>query len=219
MLTEDLKVILLEINRSPDPSNNTRYQRELFDNLGIEFQPISRNFYPFNSRISSKIRPGVHGPKQTSNICLSIQMKVDGPINGLILVILTPIDFFKGVGGKVDGSKGWNDSPSECRRSLGEVDRRETRRSFDERFPPKSGRSFKNWTPGKVDKPRTCVSTDLWFLILNLWVEKRYSPFLGFWTAHFPPKTVDFHLDSSKWANHWSARVRTHWHWAWSPFF
>ena len=40
MLTEDLKVILLEINRSPDPSSNTRYQRELFDNLGIEFQPI-----------------------------------------------------------------------------------------------------------------------------------------------------------------------------------
>ena len=52
MLTEDLKVILLEINRSPDPSNNTRYQRELFDNLGIEFQPVSRNFDPINSRIS-----------------------------------------------------------------------------------------------------------------------------------------------------------------------
>lgn len=33
MLTDDLNVILLEINRSPDPSNNTRYQREMFDNL------------------------------------------------------------------------------------------------------------------------------------------------------------------------------------------
>ena len=89
MLTEDLKVILLEINRSPDPSNNTRYQRELFDNLGIEFQPISRNFYPINDRISSKIRPGVNGPEQTGNICLNIQMKVDG----LMSVILTQNDF------------------------------------------------------------------------------------------------------------------------------
>ena len=27
-------VILLEVNRSPDPSMNTRYQREMFNNLG-----------------------------------------------------------------------------------------------------------------------------------------------------------------------------------------
>ena len=34
MLDENLNVILLEVNRSPDPSMNTRYQREMFNNLG-----------------------------------------------------------------------------------------------------------------------------------------------------------------------------------------
>ena len=35
MLDESLNVILLEINRSPDPSANTRYQREMFNALGF----------------------------------------------------------------------------------------------------------------------------------------------------------------------------------------
>ena len=34
MLDQDLNVILLEVNRSPDPSSNTRYQREMFNSLG-----------------------------------------------------------------------------------------------------------------------------------------------------------------------------------------
>ena len=33
MLDSDLNVILLEINRSPDPSFNTAYQREMFHDL------------------------------------------------------------------------------------------------------------------------------------------------------------------------------------------
>ena len=37
MLDESLNVILLEINRSPDPSSNTRYQREMFNALGSTY--------------------------------------------------------------------------------------------------------------------------------------------------------------------------------------
>ena len=44
MLDQDLNVILLEVNRSPDPSSNTRYQREMFNALGEFKTCFSRHF-------------------------------------------------------------------------------------------------------------------------------------------------------------------------------
>ena len=44
MIDQDLNIILLEINRSPDPASNTKYQRQMFDNLAEDALKVLYDF-------------------------------------------------------------------------------------------------------------------------------------------------------------------------------
>ena len=44
MIDQDLNIILLEINRSPDPASNTKYQRQMFENLAEDALKVLYDF-------------------------------------------------------------------------------------------------------------------------------------------------------------------------------